>query len=46
MKTVTRIEYVNEFPLYDISVENEHCFELSNGFSGLRARALWANTFS
>lgn len=28
---IIKIEEVSEFPLYDISVENEHCFELENG---------------
>lgn len=31
MKTVSKIEYVAEFPIYDITVENDHCFQLSNG---------------
>jgi hypothetical protein len=31
MKKLVKVEIVDEFPLYDISVENEHCFELANG---------------
>lgn len=31
MKKVTSIKSVNPFPVYDISVENDYCFELSNG---------------
>ena len=31
MRTVSKIEIVEEFPIYDITVENDHCFELANG---------------
>lgn len=31
MRKLIGIREVEEFPLYDISVKNDHCFELSNG---------------
>lgn len=31
MKTVTKIEEIEEFDLYDITVSNDHCFKLENG---------------
>lgn len=31
MKKVLKIEEIDEFPLYDITVEDDHCFALSNG---------------
>ena len=30
-RKLVKIEYVDEFPIYDISVEGDHCFELANG---------------
>jgi intein/homing endonuclease len=31
MKKVAKIEYIEPFDIYDITVENDHCFELENG---------------
>ena len=31
MRKLVGIKQVEEFPLYDISVKDDHCFELSNG---------------
>jgi len=31
MRKIVSIKYIEPFPLYDISVEDEHCFELVNG---------------
>jgi intein/homing endonuclease len=31
MRKLVSIKEVEKFPLYDITVENDHCFELENG---------------
>lgn len=31
MRKLIKVTMVEEFPLYDISVKNDHCFELANG---------------
>lgn len=31
MKLLTKIEVVDEFDIYDITVKDDHCFELENG---------------
>lgn len=31
MKELVKIEYVDDFPIYDVTVEDDHCFELYNG---------------
>lgn len=40
MRTLSKIEYVAPFPIYDITVDDDHCFELENGVIAHNSKAV------